>query len=208
MDAVGRVDATPTWVLSNHDVERHVTRYGGGAVGLARARAATLTMLALPGSAYLYQGEELGLEQVDVAPEHRQDPFWVRTGEPGRDGCRVPIPWSGTTAPYGFGPDGQPWIPQPDDWADVTVEAETGRDDSMLEFYRAALAARRTFATSAGEEVEMLDLGRDAVAFRRGPVTAVLNCGTTTMALPEGDVLMASGPLEGGLPADTAVWLG
>jgi alpha-glucosidase len=133
----------------------------------------------------------------------------VRTGEPGRDGCRVPIPWSGTAAPYGFGPgDGQPWIPQPDDWADVTVEAETGRDDSMLEFYRAALAARRTFATSAGEEVEMLDLGPDVVAFRRGPVTTVLNCGTATVPLPEGDVLMASGPLDGGLPADTAVWLG
>ena len=82
-------------MLSNHDVVRHATRYGGGAVGLARARAATLTMLALPGSAYLYQGEELGLEQVDVAPEHRQDPSWLRTGEPGRDGCRVPIPWGG-----------------------------------------------------------------------------------------------------------------
>ena len=95
LDAVGLVEGSPTWVLSNHDVVRHVTRYGGGEVGLARAKAATLTMLALPGSAYLYQGEELGLEQVDVAPEHRQDPSWFRTGEPGRDGCRVPVPWGG-----------------------------------------------------------------------------------------------------------------
>ena len=89
------VGSAPTWVLSNHDVVRHVTRYGGGERGLARARAATLTMLALPGSAYLYQGEELGLEEVDVAPEDWQDPAWLRTGEAGRDGCRVPIPWGG-----------------------------------------------------------------------------------------------------------------
>lgn len=209
MDSVGLVDGSPTWVLSNHDVVRHVTRYGGGELGLARARAATMTMLALPGSAYLYQGEELGLPEVEVAPEHRSDPFFIRTGEGGRDGCRVPIPWSGTTAPYGFGPGSeQPWIPQPDDWAPLTVEAETGDDGSTLEFYRAALAVRRTFATTAGDDVEMLDLGPDVVAFRRGPVTAVLNCGTTPVPLPEGDVLMASGPVAAELAPNTAVWLG
>src|SRR5690606_28078159 len=104
--------------LSNHDVVRHPTRYGGGDVGLARARAATVMMLALPGSCYLYQGEELGLEEIDVAPQHRQDPSWFRTGEPGRDGCRVPIPWSGDRPPFGFGPgDEQPWLPQPEEWA-------------------------------------------------------------------------------------------
>ena len=103
-EAVALVDGTPTWVLANHDVVRETTRYGGGATGVARARAAALTMMALPGSAYVYQGEELGLEQVDVEPEHRTDPSWFRTGEPGRDGCRVPMPWSGTSAPYGFGP--------------------------------------------------------------------------------------------------------
>lgn len=209
MDAVGLVGGSPTWVLSNHDVVRHVTRYGGGAVGLARAKAATLTMLALPGSAYLYQGEELGLPEVDVADEDRQDPFFIRTGEGGRDGCRVPIPWSGTAAPYGFGPGtGQPWLPQPADWAPITVEAETGDDSSTLEFYRAALAVRRTFAATAGDDVEVLDLGADVVAFRRGPVTAVLNCGATPVPLPEGRVLIASGPVDGTLPADTAVWLG
>ena len=115
LDAVGLVGGTATWVLSNHDVVRHVSRYGGGRTGLDRARAAMLTMMALPGSAYVYQGEELGLEQVDVAPEHRQDPSYLRTGEAGRDGCRVPIPWSGTSAPFGFGPgDDQPWLPQPE----------------------------------------------------------------------------------------------
>ncbi len=111
--------------------------------------------------------------------------------------------------PYGFGPGSdQPWIPQPADWAPLTVEAETGAEGSTLEFYRAALAVRRTFATTAGDDVEVLDLGADVVAFRRGPVTAVLNCGTTPVALPSGDILMASGPVDSELPADTAVWLG
>jgi alpha-glucosidase len=209
MDAVGSVSGSPTWVLSNHDVERHVSRYGGGELGLARGKAATMAMLALPGSAYVYQGEELGLEQVEVADEFKQDPFFIRTGEGGRDGCRVPIPWSGTAAPYGFGPGGgQPWIPQPADWASVTVAAEEADSDSTLSFYRAALAVRRTFATTAGDAVEMLDLGVDVLAFRRGPVTVVLNCGTDPVALPAGEVILASGPVDGKLPADTAVWLG
>jgi alpha-glucosidase len=207
--ALAPVGATPTWVLSNHDVVRHASRYGGGAQGLARAKAATLTMLALPGSSYLYQGEELGLEQVEVEPEFRQDPSWFRTGEPGRDGCRVPMPWSGDEAPFGFGPgSGQPWIPQPAEWAARHVEAQAGNPESTLAFYRTALAVRRTFATTAGDDVELLDLGPDLLAFRRGPVTVVLNCGTAPVALPEGEVLMASGPVSGTLPADTAVWLG
>ena len=122
---MGLVGGAPTWVLSNHDVVRHVTRYGGGERGLARARAATLTMLALPGSAYLYQGEELGLEEVDVPPEDRQDPAWFRTGVAGRDGARVPIPWRGTRSPFGFGPARTtPWLPMPDDWASLTVAAQ------------------------------------------------------------------------------------
>jgi len=206
--ATGSVDASPTWVLSNHDVDRHVSRYGGGTVGLARARAATLTMLALPGSSYLYQGEELGLEQVDVAPEDRQDPSWFRTGVPGRDGCRVPMPWSGTAAPFGFGPGpGRPWIPQPPSWASLTVEAQANDPDSTLSFYRAALMARRSFATTAGDSVEMLDLGDDSVAFRRGSVTVALNCGDSAVDLPAGEVLLASGVIADGLPPDTAVWL-
>lgn len=208
MEAVGLVGGSPTWVLSNHDVVRHVTRYGGGATGLARARAATLTMLALPGSAYLYQGEELGLPEVDVAPEHRQDPFFLRTGEGGRDGCRVPIPWSGTTPPFGFGPGaGQPWIPQPAGWADLTVEAQAADPDSTLAFYRAALAARREFSETAGEEIEIVEAGEHVLCFRRGPVTVLANCGTEAAPLPEGRVLMASGPVEGTLPPDTAVWI-
>jgi len=207
-DALAPVGASPTWVLSNHDVVRHVTRYGGGAQGLARAKAATMTMLALPGSSYLYQGEELGLEQVDVDPEFRQDPSWFRTGEPGRDGCRVPLPWGDDRPPFAFGSgDNHPWIPQPLDWEALTVEAQAADPASTLSFYREALAARRTFATTAGDEVEMLDLGQDVLAFRRGPVTAVLNCGSAPVDLPAGEVFLASGPVEATLPADTAAWL-
>ncbi|MEQ4498299.1 glycoside hydrolase family 13 protein [Nocardioides kribbensis] len=208
LEALSGVGASPTWVLSNHDVVRHVTRYGGGAVGLARARAATLAMLALPGSSYLYEGEELGLEQVDVEPEHRQDPSWFRTGEVGRDGCRVPVPWSGDAAPYGFGPgDAQPWLPQPDDWAPLTVAAQQADPDSTLAFYQKALAARRAFAETAGDQVELLDLGRDVLAFRRGPLTVVVNCGETPVTRPAGDVVASSGPVSDLLPVDTAVWL-
>ena len=209
LEELAPVEAAPTWVLSNHDVVRHTTRYGGGPVGLARARAATLAMLALPGSAYLYQGEELGLENVDVPPEARQDPAWRRTGRDTRDGCRVPIPWSGDAPPYGFGPGtGQPWLPQPDDWADLTVEAQERDPGSTLSFHRAALAARRTHAEGLTETVELLDAGSTILAFRRGPLTVVLNAGADASELPTGEVVLASGELEGRLlPADTAVWL-
>jgi alpha-glucosidase len=203
--AVGPVGASPTWVLSNHDVVRHPTRYGGGVRGLARARAATLVMLALPGSAYLYQGEELGLEQVDVPPEARQDPSWFRTGEVGRDGCRVPVPWSGSAPPYGFGPgSGQPWLPQPADWAGLSVEAQTGDDGSTLELYRAALAARRALPTADAVTVEV---DGDVLLVGRGDLTVALNCGEADAPLPPGDVVVASGPVAGTLPPDTAVWL-
>ncbi len=212
--ATAPVGASPTWVLSNHDVVRHPTRYGGGERGLARGRATTLAMLALPGSAYLYQGEELGLEQVAVPPEDRQDPAWFRGGEEGRDGCRVPIPWEGSEAPYGFGPgDGQPWLPQPADWAEETVAAQRGRPYSTLEFYRDTLRARAEHATPAGEQVALVDLGEDVVGLRRGGLLSVLNCGTAPVELPDGEVLIASGELthtstgSALLPPDTCVWL-
>ncbi|GEP33840.1 alpha-glucosidase [Nocardioides szechwanensis] len=207
LPAFTAVSGTPTWVLSNHDVQRHATRYGGGEVGRARARAATLLSLALPGSAYLYQGEELGLEEVDVAPDDRQDPSWFRTGEPGRDSCRVPIPWVGSEPPYGFGPGaGQPWIPQPDDWAPLTVDAQEGDPGSTLEFYRKALSARRAVARDAGDAVDV-HLDGDVLSVRRGGLTVVVNCGSAPTALPAGDVVIASGPVGDDLPHDTAVWV-
>ena len=210
LESMHAVGGTATWVLSNHDVQRHVTRYGGGARGLARARAATLVSLAFPGSAYLYQGEELGLEEIDVAPEHRQDPSWFRTGKPGRDGCRVPLPWSGDTAPYGFGPGtGQPWIPQPDDWAELTVAAQERDPGSTLSFYREALAARREHTHDVGGEDDTeVSVDGDLLVVRRDRLVAVLNCGEVARPLPEGKVLVASGALaDGDLPPDTAAWV-
>ncbi|MFE7315730.1 alpha-amylase family glycosyl hydrolase [Streptomyces sp. NPDC057555] len=195
LTALGTVDAPATWVLSNHDVVRHRTRLGGG---LDRARAATLLMLALPGSAYLYQGEELGLPEVtDLPDEVRQDPSFFRaSGQDGlRDGCRVPLPWSGTRPPYGFG-GGETWLPQPDDWAALTVEAQTGDPASTLELYRSALAVRRTHpGLGAGEAVEWLDAPDGVLAFRR-PGGLICTVNTTAeavrLALPPARRLLSS----------------
>ncbi|GAA2274429.1 glycoside hydrolase family 13 protein [Nonomuraea roseoviolacea subsp. roseoviolacea] len=126
LHTAGLVGAPSTWVLSNHDVKRHVTRYGGGEAGLRRARAAALLTLALPGSAYVYQGEELGLPEVlDLPEEYLQDPQRLRAPDSGRDGCRVPLPWT-KTRPFGFTPPGAdaPWLPMPDSWAELSVEAQ------------------------------------------------------------------------------------
>ena len=210
--AVGLVDATATWVLSNHDVVRHVTRYGGGPVGLARGRAAVLTMLGLPGSSYIYQGEELGLEQVEVEPEDRQDPAFFRGGQVGRDGCRVPMPWSGSGPPFGFGPgDGQPWLPQPQAWQDLTVQAQEQDPDSTLSFYRTVLATRREVTAGIGDEVTILRTAPGTLAFQRGKaLVCMVNCGSRNAKLPPeaGELILSSGPLgtPGMLPPDTAAW--
>jgi alpha-glucosidase len=211
LHAVGLAGAAATWVLSNHDVVRHVTRYGGGAEGLARARAALLTMLALPGGAYLYQGEELGLEEVEVAPTDRQDPVWFRGAGVGRDGCRVPIPWSGGEPPFGFGPgEGQPWLPQPTSWESLSVAAQEADPASMLSFYRLALRMRREVTRDLGDQVTLLDSAPDTLAFvRGGGLVCVLNCGTTSAPVPveAGELVVASAPLEQGqVPADAAAW--
>ncbi|GAA1921581.1 glycoside hydrolase family 13 protein [Nocardioides lentus] len=208
LSAVGRVGASATWVLSNHDVVRHRTRYAAGATperGLARARAATLTMLALPGSAYLYQGEELGLPEADVAPEARTDPSWFRTGEVGRDGCRVPLPWSGDAPPYGFGPgDAQPWLPQPEAWAALSVERQQADEDSTLAFYRRALAARRAHAADLPAEVAVA-VDDDVLLLRRGDLVCQVNCGETPVDPPAGEVLVCSGATPGA--PDSATWV-
>ena len=229
------VHAPATWVLSNHDVPRHVTRYGRAdtsftleyrqlgaptdrALGLRRARAALLLNLALPGSVYLYQGEELGLEEVEDIPDAmRQDPMFFRTGGEnlGRDGCRVPIPWSGTEPPFGFSPAGaaeEPWLPQPSAWRDRTVEAESGDPDSMLELYRGALAARRAQPALGDGPFAWLPSPDSVLVFSRGRHEAffcVLNLSDRPVELPvSGTVVLSSGPLDGDrLPPDTAVWV-
>ncbi|MFF2272110.1 glycoside hydrolase family 13 protein [Agromyces sp. NPDC058136] len=236
--------ASSTWVFSNHDVVRHATRYGlteesgaaggtpvgadgkawllaGGdpeyvddALGLRRARAATLLMLALPGSAYLYQGEELGLPEVgEIADRDRQDPaFFRNTGvEIGRDGCRVPLPWTAAGTSFGFGPDGgaAPHLPQPAWFAEYAAEAETGAPGSTLEFYRAALRLRHELQDA--ETLDWLEASDPAVlAFARpGGWRSVTNFGDDAVPLPGGEVLVASGPLpgDGTLPGATTVWV-
>jgi alpha-glucosidase len=237
-DAVG---APVMWVLSNHDITRHVTRLGRphqvtgdaglhglhGAVdvelGRRRARAALLLELALPGGVYLYQGEELGLEEVEDLPEEvLQDPTWRRSGhtERGRDGCRVPLPWTATGPSLGFG-QAAGWLPQPAAWADLSVESQRQDPESMLEFYRRALHLRRNvpgLGAGDGASVQWWDLGPDAVAFRREPgFGCVVNTGTAPLGLPGGTVIIASDPdLDSAgpdaadapaVPGNSAVWL-
>jgi alpha-glucosidase len=224
--------APPTWVLSNHDVDRHVSRYGRAdtsfgldrrdhsqpvdlELGTRRARAAALLTMALPGSVYLYQGEELGLWEVeDIPDERRQDPIWFRTGgaDPGRDGCRVPLPWAGLEPPFGFSPadaTAQPWLPQPKEWRELTVELQTGDPDSMLELYRAALRLRRAEPALGDGLMRWLPSPDGVLAFGRGDLCCVANLSPAAVALPAHTaVLLASGPFDDGLlPSDTAVWL-
>ena len=236
LDAHAPVDAPATWVLSNHDVTRHVTRYGRAdttygmatrqhgtptdlALGTRRARAALLLNLALPGSSYLDQGEELGLWEVeDIPVELRDDPIYHRSNgaDIGRDGCRVPLPWSGTQAPFGFSPDtatAAPWLPQPADWAKHTVSALAADPDSILRFYRTALAARRA-EPSLDHEPLTWHSTTDAAAlhFHRGnDFSCLVNLGKASVTLPEHSrIVLASAPLPA-LPTvllpDTAVWL-
>jgi alpha-glucosidase len=222
------VGAPATWVLANHDVPREVSRYARPQdslepvpadfeLGHRRARAAALLMLSLPGSAYVYQGEELGLPEVEDIPEASlQDPIFVQSGgtERGRDGCRVPLPWTTDAETWGFSPAGAaaPWLPQPTDWAALSVAAQQGAPGSMLELYRAALRLRRELGlgVDAGREFSWVDAGADVVAFRRGDgFECRVNLGDTPADLPDGAaVLLASGDVSDGvLPADTAVWL-
>jgi alpha-glucosidase len=228
------VGAPATWVLSNHDVVRHASRlaltaenpqgHGIGPdspgqpipeVGLRRARAATTVMLALPGSAYVYQGEELGLPEVIQLPDDaRQDPTWFRTDHEryGRDGCRVPIPWESDAPGFGFSPTGESWLPQPAEWATLARSAQEGDPESTLWLYRTLLATRRALGLGAGQ-LEWLDgFGADVLAFRvsagASAVTVVANAGSSPVRLPKGTVLASSEAFEGAdLPVDTAVWL-
>ncbi|MBV9293778.1 MAG: DUF3459 domain-containing protein [Frankiales bacterium] len=161
-----RDGTSPTWVLSNHDLIRHATRFGGGEAGRRRALAATAFLIALPGSAYLFQEEELGLEQSDVPPEARQDPIWFRTGEAGRDGCRTPMPWSANGDGHGF-TTGKPWLPFDDQAAALAVDKQDGVAGSTLEAYRELLRRRRELVPGLGREVAWLDAPDGCLAFRR-----------------------------------------
>ncbi|MCV7177028.1 glycoside hydrolase family 13 protein [Mycolicibacterium sphagni] len=208
--AASLADASPTWTLSNHDVEREVSRYGDGATGLARARAMAMVMLALPGAMFLYNGEELGLPNVELPDGALQDPVWERSGhtERGRDGCRVPIPWAGDAPPFGFSTNPDTWLPMPPDWSALTVERQLADPDSTLAFFRTILQLRRTSFHFTEYDVEWLQLRDDALAFVSGGVLCVVNTGTTALPLPDGELLAVSAPLVGGeLAPDAAAWI-
>ncbi|MFJ2905793.1 glycoside hydrolase family 13 protein [Streptomyces sp. NPDC087212] len=223
--------ASATWVLSNHDVIRHASRLslppgtdenawllGNGhepavdrAAGLRRARAAALLMLALPGSSYVYQGEELGLPEVaDLPPEALQDPVWEQTGRTrkGRDGCRVPLPWTAEGPSFGFGAGGS-WLPQPPWFAGYAVAAQDGAEGSTLELYRAALKLRRKLLQ--GESLTWVPDAPDGVVHftRSDGWRCIANLSDTDVRLPPGEVLLSSAPLtDGRVGPDTTVWLG
>jgi alpha-glucosidase len=219
-------------VLSNHDVTRPVTRYGRAdtsfafeskrvgsptdlELGTRRARAAALLAMALPGSMYIYQGEELGLPEVeDIPDDRRRDPMWHRSGgvDPGRDGCRIPIPWAGDLPPYGFSAEGSddPWLDPPGDWASLTVAAQSEADTSMLALYRAGLRLRRSRPWEDASALRWIPAADAVLAFARGDRFACfVNFGPEPVELPAGaTVLISSSDLEGGaLPQDTTVWL-
>ncbi|WP_285465376.1 alpha-amylase family glycosyl hydrolase [Agromyces sp. NBRC 114283] len=226
------VGAPSTWVLSNHDITRPVTRYGREdsgfafrkkrfgtpsdlALGTRRARAAALLTAALPGSLYLYQGDELGLPEAELPVAVLQDPMHFRSGgiDPGRDGCRVPLPWRGLAEPYGFSPASAaaaPWLPQPADWSGLTVEAQEADPASMLSLYRRALGIRRAEPALRSGALDWVDAGLEAIAFRRGDgFLSITNLGTAPIELPPHEsIVLASAPLdEGRLAADATAWL-
>lgn len=230
-DAVG---APSTWVLSNHDIIRHATRMGGltgrptasngigpndtqpdRELGLRRARGATLFTLALPGSMYLYQGEELGLpEHTTLAPEYRQDPTFFRTnGERvGRDGCRVPLPWeAGEGAANGFNSTGKSWLPQPEIYADYARDQQEGVKGSTLELYKHALKLRKNLRIGEGSFEWVNEyVTEHSLGFRNGEILVIHNFGHDPIELPAGEILASS--LEGmsgghSLVADQTVWL-
>ena len=202
--------SAPTWTLSNHDVEREVSRYGGSAAGLARARAMALVMLALPGAVFVYNGEELGLPNVDLPDEVLQDPVWERSGhaERGRDGCRVPMPWSGDAPPFGFSASRDVWLPMPAAWSSLTVEAQQQDPGSTLALFRQAIELRHARSPFDGA-IEFVDTATGVVTFRCADgLTCVLNASTAPVALPRGELLIASATIvDHQLPVDAAAWL-
>ncbi|MEQ3554267.1 glycoside hydrolase family 13 protein [Pseudonocardia nematodicida] len=234
------VGAPATWVLSNHDVCRHPSRLsrkpeaGRGwnlddvldlpsdpELGLRRARAATLLMLALPGTAYVYQGEEFGLPEAEDIPVDRlDDPTWTLSGHTlrGRDGCRVPLPWAAGEPAFGFsgGADAEPWLPQPEVFARHAADVQEADPDSVLRLYTDALALRRAHPALGGGTLTWRDSPEGTLAFDRtgddgeSGFTALVNVSSAPVSLPEdAEVMLTSGPLtpRDEVPADTAVWL-
>ena len=206
--------AEPTWTLSNHDVVRHVTRLGGGALGRARSRAALQLLLGLPGQVFLYQGEELGLEEVDVPVERREDPVFFHSGgrQPGRDGCRFPLPWRRGEPHAGFS-EADPWLPMPAGWDRFAADAQASSGTSMLGHYRRVLAARRRLAGRLPDSFDWIESPAGVLAYRRGALLVACNFGARPASLEAaGRLLIRSQPLvrkrgQGlEMPPNTAAW--
>ncbi|RRD03711.1 glycoside hydrolase family 13 protein [Arachnia propionica] len=226
MAANEAVGAPTTWVMSNHDVVRHASRLGraetsntegiserdpqpDNELGLRRAKAATLMMLALPGSAYLYQGEELGLPEHTTVPDGvRQDPIWEGTKHQkvGRDGCRIPMPWVADAPGLGFGPSERTWLPQPESYRALAADQQVGVPGSTWTMYRDALRLRRQYGLGLGR-LTWEDAPEHVVCFDNGEIRVMVNIGGDPVPLPEGEVLLASTELDGELPTDAAVWV-
>jgi alpha-glucosidase len=230
----GKVGASSTWVLSNHDGVRHATRYGylgtipkpgdgigpdyaqpDEAMGIRKARAATAFMLGLPGSSYLYQGEELGLpEHTTLEGKYRQDPTYFRTnGERvGRDGCRVPLPWEGgTNGSNGFSSNGAGWLPQPGSYAVLARDKQEGVAGSTLELYKSLIRVRRANQMGSGEfrwAEEYQD--KNTLAYINNSVLVLTNFGPDPVVVPAGEILATTQHdlrIEGELGHDNTVWL-
>jgi alpha-glucosidase len=224
LETVAAFDSPVAWVLNNHDMPRSVTRYAGGApgvatgdidLGLTRARAAALLMLALPGSVYVYQGEELGLPEVVDLPDHAlTDPMFRRSGgvRRGRDGCRVPLPWAEAEEAFGFSPAGShtpTWLPQPDWFAHYAVDRQRESGESMLQLYREAIALRHRVPALSEGRFRWLPTEPDVLAFTRGDGFAcIVNCSPRPVCAPPGSRLLLGSGSEVGekLPPDSAGW--
>lgn len=220
MQDIAGTGSTVTWVLNNHDQVRTVTRYGepateGSGLGAARARAAALLMLALPGAAYIYQGEELGLpEVVDLPDDVLTDPIFHRTGSRARirDGCRVPLPWSGQASPFGFtsgAESAKPWLPQPEYFAEYATDRALADTRSFWHLYRDGLQLREALPQLGEGTLSWLDSPPGVLAFVRGDgLVCAVNFGTAPTSAPvSGTPLLSSGPCPAGvLPGSTAAW--
>lgn len=222
LSASSSVGAPTAWTLANHDVWRQVSRHGGGARGRARARAMALVELALPGAAFIYNGEELGLDNVELPDEALTDPRWrlSRGTDRGRDAVRVPIPWEGEKPPFSFTGNSDAWLPLPEHWVELTVEAQLEDTESTLSLYRHALELRREHPAFVGDQVEWFGAPPGCFALRRhsaddsdgdgssGALICALNTSAAPVGLPPGEVLLSSSPLvDGKLAPDSAAWL-
>jgi alpha-glucosidase len=205
----------PSWTLSNHDVIREATRFGGGILGRKRAVAAMLFVLGLPGQVFLYQGEELGLEEAFVPEDRRQDPVFFHSSgrQAGRDGCRVPMPWLRGQPNAGFS-TAPTWLPEPEGWDRLAVDAQLASAGSVLHRYMRALSLRRQLAARLPDRLEWCPAPDGVLTFRRGPLFVACNFGARQVELEIGGrLLMAgdrlvrhvSGRLK--LPPSSAAWL-